>query len=284
MIRTQSSAVINFARRAFIRGMAPMGAARARQLFREGLPENFRPAFEFLFEQKLSAQDVRVVERVEVLRTALAQGNKSFRVIGSDGNLLTRTSQFIAQYSSVTRGWGTFLYLCAKGFKATTILELGSCVGISGSYLASAPHCREFLSIERSPELAALARTHIQHICRDADVVNGTIDDVLPQVLAQFTQPIDLYYVDANHHYEPTLRYFEKAIPFLGQGALVVFDDIHWSKPMWNAWQQLCAHQGFSHTIDIGRFGLCVWQGGHAQPRRHTLARYAGWVWSYVPR
>ena len=275
---------IEFARSALIRGIAPFGVTRVQQLFRNGLPQEFRPAFEFLFTRKVNSTDVQAISRVEALRAALAQRTDTLHVLASDGTIIQRSPQFIAQYSSVTRDWGTFLFLCAKGFRATTILELGSCAGISGSYLASTPTCREFVSIERSPELVVIAQSHIQKISPNAHIVNAAIDDVLEQVLRQFSQPIDFYYVDANHRYEPTLRYFEKAIPFLKKGALVVFDDIHWSKEMWDVWQVLHARQGFSHTLDIGRFGLCTWHGGEIEPQRHNLAKYAGWVWNYAPR
>lgn len=281
---TQTDLFVNFARSTYLRGMAPLGAWRAGQLYRAGLPDEFRPALDFLFTRVLSEQDTRVVERVETLRAQLVRNDKTFHFRTQEGAIVTRTSQEIAQISSVTPEWGAVLYLCAKGFHAATILELGSCAGISGSYLVSAPTCREFISIERSPELATIAQTHIQQDFPKGQVVNAVIADVLPNVLTRFGSPLDLYYVDANHYYAPTLDYFKAAIPFLKPGALVIFDDIHWSPEMWEAWRVLRAQTGFSHTIDIGRFGFCVWQGGSIRPQQFNLAKYAGWVWAYAPR
>lgn len=276
--------IMDLARAAFVRGAAPLGASRVEQYLRDGLAQEFRPAFEFLFGRKLEPEDARVVERVEAMRGRLAKRDTTFPGLMSDGTPVFRTALEIAGYSSVTRPWGTFLYLCAKGFRAERILELGSCAGISGSYLASTPTCCEFVSIERSPELAVVAREHVRATFPKGQVINANIDDVLEEVLERFQSGLSLYYVDANHRYEPTLRYFEQAIPRFKRGTLVVFDDIHWSKGMWEAWQVLRVREGFSHTIDVGRFGLCVWQGGPVQPRQFNLAKYAGWVWKYTPR
>lgn len=280
----QTGFVVDFTRRALIRGIAPLGALRAENLMRAGLPGEFRSAFEFLFTHKLTTQDRRVVARVEAMRDALARRTEPFEVILRDGSRASRSPQSIAQDASVTADWGTFLYFCAKGFRSRTILELGSCAGISGSYLASAPECREFVSIERSPALAAAARSHICRVLPQAEVITANFDNVLDGTLARLTCPLDLYYVDGNHWYEPTLRYFEKAIPFLEPGALVIFDDIHWSREMWEAWLVLRAQKGFAYTIDLGRFGLCLWQGDNVQPKSYNLARYVGWLWNYAPR
>jgi predicted O-methyltransferase YrrM len=278
------AAFMDLARALFVRGVAPLGANRVQQYLREGLPPEFRPAFEYLFSRKLGADDARVVAHVEALRAGLAQSGSSFPALMSDGTQGARTAPEIAHYSSVTRPWGTFLYLCAKGFRAETILELGSCAGISGSYLASTPTCRKFVTIERSPELAAVAGEHIRATFPQGQVMNANIDQVLESVLEGFVGGLSLYYVDANHRYEPTVRYLEQAIPRFRSGTLVIFDDIHWSKGMWEAWEALRTREGFSHSIDAGRFGLCVWQGGRAQPRQYNLAKYAGWVWKYAPR
>lgn len=280
----QSSLLLNFARTTFLRGMLPLGARRAQQFLRAGLPDAFRPALDFLFTRRLAPEDARVSERVEALRDALARSGQVLMGMANDGSTAPRASQYIAHYASVTREWGTFLYLCGKGVRAESILELGSSAGISGSYLCATPTCREFISIERSPSLAAVAQTHVQQIFPRAQIVIGAIDDVLENVLTRFANGVQLCYIDANHFYEPTLHYFQTIAPFLKKGALMVFDDIHWSKGMWDAWQVLRAQQGFSHTMDVGRFGLCVWQGGAVQPQQFNLAKYAGWVWNYAPR
>lgn len=283
-MHAQSNAFIHLARSAFIRGLAPLGANRAEGFFQHGLPQGFRPALDFIFTGKLIREDEQVVARVEGIRSAFVRRGAPSHTYGVEQLLDLRTAEHLAGTSSVTSRWGTFLYLCAKGFNADTILELGSCIGISTSYLASAPACLQLISIERSADVAGIAQAHVRQILPTAQIINASVDEGLDSALASFTSRLQLYYVDAFHRYEPTLRFFETAIPFLRPGALVIFDDIHWSKEMWDVWLVLRARQGFSHTIDIGRFGLCMWQGGTVKPQQFNLAKYAGWVWNYTPR
>jgi hypothetical protein len=64
----------------------------------------------------------------------------------------------------------------------------------------------------------------------------------------------------------------------LGQGALVVFDDVHWSNGMWQAWQVLKEQEGFGYTIDLGRLGICLWEGNSTLPVHYDLRPYTGWL------
>jgi predicted O-methyltransferase YrrM len=86
-------------------------------------------------------------------------------------------------------------------------------------------------------------------------VIIGNIDQTLPDVLKRLKQ-IDLVYIDANHRYEPTLRYFESLLPLLHEKSLVVIDDIHWSKEMNEAWDVIKDRTEVSLSIDLFEAGL----------------------------
>ena len=70
------------------------------------------------------------------------------------------------------------------------------------------------------------------------------------------------------------LHYLERIVPFLNRGSLVIFDDIHWSQDMREMWRMAGGRQGFSYTIDAGRFGIGVWAGGTVQPKTYYLFRF----------
>jgi predicted O-methyltransferase YrrM len=67
---------------------------------------------------------------------------------------------------------------------------------------------------------------------------------------------IDLLYIDGNHRYEPTIRYFEEAWPHLNEYSVVVFDDIHWSSEMEKAWHQVIKDPRITLSIDLFFIGL----------------------------
>jgi predicted O-methyltransferase YrrM len=177
----------------------------------------------------------------------------------------------IAQVTSVHPYWGMFLYLCASAVGAETILELGSCAGISGCYVASGTHCRRFITVEGSPELARLAEANIRQVASHAEVVNALFDDALDAILPTLGKGLDMAYIDGQHEKRSTLHYFKRLVPHLSSGAVVVFDDIQWSPDMWEAWQELSRWPGVSHAINVGRFGVCVWDGA-AMPKSFDLS------------
>lgn len=270
--------ILPHAGKIYSRIMAPLGAHKVRQMLKNGLPSPFQIPLQYLFEKELSEDDKRIVDHVETIRGTVASRTEIFEVASSDTKDPSRTAAQIAYQSSVTKDWGTFLYLCAKSFKAADILELGSCVGISGCYLASSKHCKRFTTIEIMPRLAALAETNLRQVSESAVVIQGSIDEKLDEILNSQNKIFDLVYIDGAHHYDPTLRYFQRLAPNLEKGALVVFDDIHWSPGMLKAWNIIREQKGFSDTIDVGRFGLGLWDASTTKPRAYNLTAYTGWL------
>jgi predicted O-methyltransferase YrrM len=266
------------ARIIYARLIAPYGKYRLHQILKEDFPYAFHMPLQYLFSKEISAEDKRVVDRIEAIRAIVANRTDLFEVTFPGTGKSTRTASQIAYRSSVTPDWGTFLYLCAKSFMAGTILELGSCAGISGCYLASSPYCTKFITIEGSPSLALLAAANIHQISGHAVVINALFDDVLNDILPSITSGIDLAYIDGHHDYEATRYYFQRLVPYLRKGALVVFDDIHWSKAMWEAWKTMREWRGFAYTIDVGRFGVGLWDESAPRPKAYSLSLYTGWV------
>ncbi len=120
--------------------MAPLGRYKLQRMLGDGLPWPFQRPLEFLFDRRLSHAEQQAVCRVELVREAVDRQACSFEVVNRDGKVCQLTASQIAQRSSVNAEWGTFLYLCSQSFRARTILELGSCAGISGCYLASSKY------------------------------------------------------------------------------------------------------------------------------------------------
>jgi len=258
--------------------MAPLGMYKLRRMLEDGLPHLFQTPLEFLFARGLGHEEQRAVDRVELIRSAVAQQTCLFEIANPDSENPKRTAAHIARRSSVTPEWGTFLYLCAETFRSRTILELGSCAGISGCYLASSRYCTRLITVEGSTSLALLAESNIRQISDKAEVVNALFDEALDMILPTIKDGVDLAYIDGHHEYEATLHYFHRLESHINKGALVVFDDVHWSNGMWQAWQVLKGQEGFAYTIDVGRLGICLWGGCSTIPINYDLCPYIGWL------
>src|SRR6185312_4343070 len=112
-------------------------------------------------------------------------------------------------------------------------LELGACAGISAIYLSSAPQMKSLITVEGSAPLAGLAAESLQPFSH-ARVVNALFDDAIDAELPGVK--LDLAYIDGHHEKVATIHYFNKIRPYLQPGAVVIFDDVSWSRDMREAW------------------------------------------------
>ena len=249
----------------------------------------------FLVDEELTREEERTVTKIEAIRTALiARGTEQVRYYpnvspsssGQDDPIprppknrppSTISWRRIATVSSVTPYWGAFLHLCAKAHGSRTILELGSCAGISSCFLASSPSCKRFMTVEGAPDLAAVATAHLATISPEATVITATFDDALDRLLPSLNDPLDFVFIDGHHEGPARLHYSRRVTPYLRPGSLLIWDDIQWSTDLWAAWQSFSRAMGVSCAINLGRFGLIIWGGHEAHNSYHDFSAFAGY-------
>jgi predicted O-methyltransferase YrrM len=173
----------------------------------------------------------------------------------------------LARTASLPATLGRFLHSVVSTTRARRGLELGTCLGISAAYQASAQDHDDgatFVTCEGAPALAGRAATNLQqlglHHCR---VVPGRFADTLADVAAE-QRPIDYAFIDGHHDERATVRYFETLGPHLAPSAAIVFDDIRWSAGMTRAWKDICASPYVAATMDRGRLGIVIIEDGGA--------------------
>ena len=69
---------------------------------------------------------------------------------------------------------------------------------------------------------------------------------------------LDFIFIDGNHRKEPTLLYFEQILPVTNNDTIIVFDDIHWSEEMEQAWKQIKRYPQVRGTIDLFFIGIVL--------------------------
>jgi len=181
-------------------------------------------------------------EEIEQLRKTLLESEESVEVedLGA-GSKRTNSPQRkvaeIAKNASKSPKIAQLLFRLVNYFQPLVILDLGTSLGLTTSYLArAAPSNAQFYSFEGSENLLEIASKNFQTLqIHDINLVKGNIDDTLPKIIENVSQ-IDFAFVDANHRYEPTKRYFELMLPKLTENSVLVFDDIYWSAEMTRAW------------------------------------------------
>jgi predicted O-methyltransferase YrrM len=153
--------------------------------------------------------------------------------------------------------FGRLFHRLIRRFKPTNVIELGTSLGLTTLFIAKANPNAQVTTFEGCPQTANVAKQNFQRLgVSNVDLVLGNIDDTLPQALSQLQGGIDFLYVDANHRYEPTIRYFELCLAHATNDSVFIFDDIYWSAGMTKAWNEIKAHPRVTLTVDLFWIGL----------------------------
>lgn len=169
--------------------------------------------------------------------------------------------------------WRQLLFRIARHYRPRSIVELGTSLGLSTAYLASAAPDARVVSMEGNRALATIARENMQQLgLTNVNIVSGNFDDTLASVLSDF-DTIDLAFVDGNHRKAPTLDYFFRLMERRSDTPVFVFDDIHWSAGMEEAWRIICGHPDVQLSIDLFHFGLIFFRP-EFKVKQHFLLRY----------
>jgi predicted O-methyltransferase YrrM len=199
---------------------------------------------------------------IEHIRKQLKADHSSIQVTdlgaGSviDGNAKTRSISFICQSFAKSPKLCGVLHRITKHLQPNNILELGTSLGISTMYLATACPSAKVITIEGCPNTAARARDNFTNAgFENIESLVGDFDDVLPSILNR-TNCLGLVYIDGNHTYEATLRYFHLLLPKCGNESCIIFDDIHWSVGMEKAWKEISNHPKVTMSLDLFYFGI----------------------------
>jgi predicted O-methyltransferase YrrM len=205
------------------------------------------------YRGRLPAAEAEWAERIERVRVDLEACNDA---LDRDG----RTVADVTRSGSKRRREASMLMALVRTERPASVIEMGTCVGISGAYLAAALRLNGngvLVTLERGAERVGLAR----QVWADlglADLVDarvGRFANTLAPALSD-QEPVDFLFVDGHHERVPTLEFYAAAGPHLRAGALVVFDDIRWSGGMREAWADIERQPDQQFAVKVGDIGI----------------------------
>jgi predicted O-methyltransferase YrrM len=196
---------------------------------------------------------------VEQLRQELLNDNRILSYAdpgsGTDSGQRDRTVAHIVKTSCTPVKYASLYARLCAWLRPCIVVELGTCLGLTTLYL-SADKERSVFTFEGVPELAAMSRNHFYRLgVTHITLVEGNISHTLRPSLDLLPR-IDLALVDANHRYEPTLRYIHLLIQKTHPGSLIIVDDIHHNEEMDRAWNEIRRHPLVYVSVDLFRCGL----------------------------
>ncbi|MFE3867873.1 O-methyltransferase [Flavobacterium sp. LS2P90] len=173
------------------------------------------------------------------------------------------------------------LFRIVTYFQPDSILEIGTSLGLATSALSLGNLKAKITTLEGCPETSKIAQEHFQKF--NFNNVNSVVTE-FESYLRNYEQPKitdslgipplgarGLIYFDGNHQKQATLDYFELLLPTVTNDTLWIFDDIHWSPEMEEAWEIIKNHPKVTVTIDTFQWGLVFFR--REQPKEHFTIR-----------
>ena len=198
---------------------------------------------------------------VERLRAHLLINNTPIEVqdYGAGSSIIasrTRTIKDIARWSLKSPKYAQLLFRMVHYYQPQTIVELGTSFGTTTAYLATANPTSEVFTFEGAETIATLAKQHFAYLnLHNIHLITGNFDSTVQPAL-QKMRHVDLAFIDGNHRKEPTLNYFNWLLPYAQSASIFVFDDIHWSAEMEEAWRIIQSHSSVTCSIDLFFIGI----------------------------
>jgi predicted O-methyltransferase YrrM len=148
------------------------------------------------------------------------------------------------------------LFRLINYFGYRNLLELGTSLGITSSYLAKTDSRAKLISLEGCENTASLAHETFEKLkINNVELIPGDFSFTLPQALEQFNK-LDFVFFDGNHTKSATLNYFERCLEKIHNETLFVFDDIYLNPGMEAAWESIKKHPQVRVSLNLFHMGL----------------------------
>lgn len=198
--------------------------------------------------------------QIEKLRFDLRKTHREIRAedVGAQSKHFTGSTRKISEIAETSLSNVRFSSLyqrLTEYVEAKTIIELGTSFGLNTLYLAKKKNAKVY-TFEGSGSIAEVAEDTFRFSgVTNIEIIKGNINSTLYSTLSRLPK-IDFAFIDANHQYEPTKKYFEELLMKVHHKSMLVIDDIHGSPGMNKAWREICNHDLVHTSLDLYRCGI----------------------------
>lgn len=234
--------------------------------------------FDFIIHVLNDKKKYPVYSKIESVRKKLLKENTTIEVedFGAGSAVLpfkNRKISDIANSSLKKKKFAQLLFRIANYYHSKTIVELGTSFGISTSYLASANAASKVFTFEGAKNIAKIATGNFENLgLKNIELLEGSFQKTLP-LLNRKIENVDLLFIDGNHRKDPTLEYFNFFLKKSNNDSIFIFDDIHWSRPMEEAWKLIQENDSVTLTIDLFFIGI-VFFSSDFKVKQHFTIRF----------
>ncbi len=233
--------------------------------------------FEFVTKVLRNREEKPVYAEIDELRKSLqgSQETVSYKDPGAGSATLPVNNRKIADIvkaASISGKYGKLIYRMVEKYTPEIILEIGTSLGLSTLYLAKANEKAKVYTLEGAEPVARLAKDNFNRMnALTIQLKTGLFKDSLPETLSKLKM-VDMVFFDGNHTKEASLDYFYQCLEKAGNQTIFIFDDIHWSEGMENAWNIIKTDERVRISIDLFRMGIVFFNKGIA--KQDFIIRY----------
>lgn len=215
-------------------------------------------------KEPLSREDNTKIQGVEIVRKKLLKDQRkiSLQPMGAGSRLKENNtisvSQLAARSLSTPRQCLTYFRLL-KWLQPSTILELGTSLGISTMYHHLAAPRAHLISIEGRMPVHRIAREIIagHKKVKNIDLLQGLFDEHLENALTLLGK-VDYVFIDGDHRGSSLIKYLQQILPHTHDRSIIVVHDIYWSDDMLDAWNEIITWPQIKASLDIYEMGVLI--------------------------
>ncbi len=218
---------------------------------------------------------VKKFSDIEEVRRRLKSDSKGFLF----QDLVSEEAAWVRKAATWGRSWqwSSLLYFLVRDLNKINIMEVGTCLGLSASYMGLAIRekgCGVVNTFEINPILAKKSKQVCDHLGLDFIQVHNQfrVQDFKDFFVGN--PSIDFVFLDGDHQGDTTIEIVDFLAAHCGNDLVVVFDDIRWSKEMRSTWRKIMKNKHVSLSIDLHFMGLCRIQNENAKSQKHYLATF----------
>jgi predicted O-methyltransferase YrrM len=234
--------------------------------------------FDFVIHVLNDANKYNCYDKIEPLREQLLKDKSIIEIedFGAGSAVIptaNRKIKAIAKSSLKNEKFAKLLFRIVKYYMPETIVELGTSFGITACYMGCANEKSKIYTFEGSKAIADIASQNFKKAgLQNINLVRGKFDETFLDTLATIKKA-GLAFVDGNHRKKATLDYFSHLQKKSTPGSIFIFDDIHWSSEMEEAWEEIQQHPSVTLTVDLFFIGL-VFFNPDFKVKQHFTIRF----------
>jgi predicted O-methyltransferase YrrM len=192
----------------------------------------------------------------------------------------------IAKTAGITPKRAELLFRIVKYFKPDSVLEIGTSLGLATSALSLGTRAEgelsgvhpsaKIITLEGCPETSKTAQLQFHDF--GLNNIQPIVTEFEAYLKSPYPQPCNLnpvtptlIYFDGNHQKRATLEYSNVLLQTVTNDSIWIFDDIHWSTEMEEAWETIKKNPKVTVTIDTFQWGLVFFR--KEQEKEHFVIR-----------